>query len=119
MEIDNEMIGDPEFNDTGGTVEDYLEIMPLGAGCEVGRSCLYLQCKGRKIMLDCGLHPAREGIQALPYFDMINPEEIDLLLLTHFHVDHCAGMPYFLQKTGFKGKVYMTHPTMSIYNYIA
>ena len=24
------------------TVEDYLEIMPLGAGCEVGRSCLYL-----------------------------------------------------------------------------
>lgn len=70
-------------------------------------------------MLDCGLHPARDGIQALPYFDMINPEEIDLLLLTHFHVDHCVGIPYFLQYTSFKGKVYMTHPTMSIYNYIA
>jgi cleavage and polyadenylation specificity factor subunit 3 len=32
---------------------------------------------------------------------MINPEEIDLLLLTHFHVDHCVGLPYFVQKTGF------------------
>jgi cleavage and polyadenylation specificity factor subunit 3 len=41
---------------------EFLEIMPLGAGCEVGRSCIYMQCKGRKIMLDCGLHPAREGI---------------------------------------------------------
>ena len=97
---------------------DYLEIMPLGSGCEVGRSCIYLQCKGRKILLDCGLHPARAGIQSLPYFDVIEPEAVDLLLLTHFHVDHCAGMPYFLEKTGFKGKVFMTHPTMSIYNYI-
>ena len=41
---------------------DILEITPLGAGCEVGRSCIYLQCKGRKIMLDCGMHPGREGI---------------------------------------------------------
>mmetsp|Transcript_39333 Transcript_39333/g.60120 ORF Transcript_39333/g.60120 Transcript_39333/m.60120 type:complete len:112 (-) Transcript_39333:1109-1444(-) len=92
--------------------------MPLGAGCEVGRSCIYIECKGRKILLDCGLHPAREGIQALPYFDRIVPEDLDMLLLTHFHVDHCAGMPYFLEKTGFKGKVFATHPTKSIYNYI-
>lgn len=99
--------------------EEFLQIMPLGAGCEVGRSCVYLECKGRKIMLDCGLHPAREGIQSLPYFDAINPDELDLLVLTHFHVDHCAGLPYFLEKTGFKGRVFTTHPTKSIYNYIA
>jgi cleavage and polyadenylation specificity factor subunit 3 len=55
---------------------DVLEITPLGAGCEVGRSCIYLQCKGRKIMLDCGQHPGREGIQSLPYFDVINPADI-------------------------------------------
>ena len=70
-------------------------------------------------MLDCGLHPAKDCTQALPYFDMIQPEDVDLLLLTHFHVDHCAGLPYFLEKTGFKGKVFATHPTKSIYNYIA
>jgi cleavage and polyadenylation specificity factor subunit 3 len=49
---------------------------------------------------------------------VINPREIELILITHFHVDHCAGLPYFLQKTDFKGKVYMTHPTKSIYNYV-
>jgi len=47
----------------------------------------------------------------LPYFDIINPKDVDLILVTHFHVDHCAGLPYFLAKTDFKGRVYMTHPT--------
>ena len=69
-------------------------------------------------MLDCGMHPGREGIQSLPYFDIINPKDIELLLVTHFHVDHCAGLPYFTEKTDFQGKVYMTHPTKSIYNYV-
>lgn len=69
-------------------------------------------------MLDCGMHPGREGIQSLPYFDVISPKDIELLLVTHFHVDHCAGLPYFTEKTDFNGKIYMTHPTKSIYNYV-
>ena len=52
---------------------DYLQITPLGAGNEVGRSCIYLECKNRKILLDSGLHPGKEGIQSLPYFDIIEP----------------------------------------------
>lgn len=67
-------------------------------------------------MLDCGIHPAHDGVHALPYFDAINPKEIDLLLITHFHLDHCGALPYFLEKTDFRGKVYMTHPTKAIYN---
>ena len=97
---------------------ELLKIMPIGSGCEVGRSCIYMECKGRKLMLDTGLHPGREGIQQLPYFDVINPKEIELLLVTHFHVDHCAGLPYFTEKTEFDGKIYMTHPTKSIYNFV-
>ena len=97
---------------------ELLEITPLGSGCEVGRSCIYLECKGRKIMLDCGIHPGRDGVQSLPYFDAINPKEIELLLVTHFHVDHCASLPYFVEKTEFSGKIYMTHPTKSIYNFV-
>jgi cleavage and polyadenylation specificity factor subunit 3 len=38
--------------------------------------------------------------------------------VTHFHVDHCASLPYFVEKTEFNGKIYMTHPTKSIYNYV-
>lgn len=83
---------------------DYLEFTPLGAGCEVGRSCHLLKFKGKQILLDCGLHPAYVGVSSLPFFDEIDPAAIDLLLVTHFHLDHAAALPYFLMKTEFKGK---------------
>ncbi|XJO71611.1 hypothetical protein BDV3_001096 [Batrachochytrium dendrobatidis] len=98
--------------------EDILKITPLGAGNEVGRSCILLEFKGKTIMLDCGLHPAHSGLAALPFFDNIDPESVDLVLITHFHVDHAAGLPYFMEKTAFKGRVFMTHPTRAIYKWL-
>eukprot|EP01112_Ceratiomyxa_fruticulosa_P019714 TRINITY_DN6513_c0_g1_i2.p1 TRINITY_DN6513_c0_g1~~TRINITY_DN6513_c0_g1_i2.p1 ORF type:complete len:794 (-),score=177.10 TRINITY_DN6513_c0_g1_i2:48-2429(-) len=98
------------------TTSDLLTIMPIGAGNEVGRSCIILQYKGKTVMFDCGIHPAHSGLPALPYFDMIDdPSAIDLLLVSHFHLDHAAAVPYFLEKTSFKGRVFMTHPTKAIY----
>ncbi len=95
-----------------------LEIQPIGSGCEVGRSCIILKFQNKKIMLDCGVHPAFSGTTSLPFFDEIEPEDIDLLLITHFHLDHCGALPYFLEKTKFHGECYMTYPTKAIYNYI-
>ncbi|KAI8917326.1 beta-lactamase-like protein [Entophlyctis helioformis] len=97
---------------------DILKLTPLGAGNEVGRSCILLQYKGKTVMLDCGLHPAYSGLAALPFFDDIDPSSIDLILITHFHVDHAAGLPYFMEKTTFKGRVFMTHPTRAIYKWL-
>ncbi|XP_042482667.1 cleavage and polyadenylation specificity factor subunit 3-I-like [Macadamia integrifolia] len=34
---------------------------------------------------------------------------------TSFHLDHAASLPYFLEKTTFKGRVFMTHATKAIY----
>ncbi|XP_072955828.1 cleavage and polyadenylation specificity factor subunit 3-I [Typha angustifolia] len=94
---------------------DQLIITPLGAGNEVGRSCVYMTYKGKTILFDCGIHPAYSGMSALPYFDEIDPSTIDVLLVTHFHLDHAASLPYFLEKTTFKGRVFMTHATKAIY----
>ncbi|XP_073122881.1 cleavage and polyadenylation specificity factor subunit 3-I [Henckelia pumila] len=94
---------------------DELIITPLGAGSEVGRSCVYMTYKGKNIMFDCGIHPAVSGMAALPYFDEIDPSKIDVLLVTHFHLDHAASLPYFLEKTTFRGRVFMTHATKAIY----
>lgn len=91
-----------------------LEIIPLGAGNEVGRSCIILKFRGKTVMFDCGIHPALSGQNALPAFDEIDVEKIDLLLVTHFHLDHSGALPYFLTKTVFKGITYMTHPTQKI-----
>ena len=95
-----------------------LEILPIGAGCEVGRSCIILTFQNKKIMLDCGVHPAFTGTCSLPFFDLIDTSEIDILLVTHFHLDHCGALPYFLEKTNFKGECYMTFPTRDIYQII-
>ncbi|KAL0357176.1 UNVERIFIED_CONTAM: Cleavage and polyadenylation specificity factor subunit-I [Sesamum calycinum] len=94
---------------------DELIITPLGAGNEVGRSCVYMSYKGKTVMFDCGIHPAFSGMAALPYFDEIDPSNIDVLLVTHFHLDHAASLPYFLEKTTFRGRVFMTHATKAIY----
>ncbi|PSN34000.1 Cleavage and polyadenylation specificity factor 73 [Blattella germanica] len=62
---------------------DLLLIRPLGAGQEVGRSCIMLEFKGKKIMLDCGIHPGLSGMDALPFVDLVEADEIDLLLISH------------------------------------
>ena len=80
-----------------------MRIMPLGAGNEVGRSCIIVKFKGKTIMLDCGVHPGYTGQGSLPFFDGIDAEDVDLLLITHFHIDHVAALPHFTEKTNFKG----------------
>ncbi|XP_034236974.1 cleavage and polyadenylation specificity factor 73 [Thrips palmi] len=97
---------------------DLLQVRPLGAGQEVGRSCIMIEFKGKKIMLDCGIHPGLSGIDALPFVDLIEADEIDLLLISHFHLDHCGALPWFLQKTSFKGRCFMTHATKAIYRWL-
>jgi len=94
---------------------EVMEITPLGAGCEVGRSCCIVKYAGATIMFDCGVHPAYNGLASLPYFDVIETSKIDLLLITHFHMDHCGALPFFTEKTNFRGRVFMTHPTKAIY----
>ncbi|CAG9321353.1 unnamed protein product [Blepharisma stoltei] len=91
-----------------------LEIIPLGSGNEVGRSCIVLKFRGKTVMFDCGIHPGLSGLNALPGFDDIDLETVDILLVTHFHLDHSGALPYFLTKTIFKGTTYMTHPTKAI-----
>jgi len=95
-------------------MENKMLITPLGAGGEVGRSCITIEFKGKKIMLDCGIHPAFKGFEALPFFDLIEPETIDFILVSHFHLDHIAALPYFTENTKFQGRVFMTHATRAI-----
>jgi cleavage and polyadenylation specificity factor subunit 3 len=94
--------------------EDVMTITPLGSGQEVGRSCHVLEFRDLNILLDCGIHPGYEGMNGLPFLDRIEPETIDIILITHFHLDHAASLPYFTERTGFKGRIFMTHPTKAV-----
>ncbi|KAI0645353.1 mRNA 3'-end-processing protein YSH1 [Trametes meyenii] len=98
-----------------------LSITLLGAGQEVGRSCCVLQYRGRTIVCDAGVHPAYSGIASLPFIDELDWSTVDVLLITHFHLDHAAALTYIMEKTNFrdgKGKVYMTHPTKALHKFM-
>ncbi|KAI1855304.1 hypothetical protein JX266_000169 [Neoarthrinium moseri] len=97
---------------------DELMFLCLGGGNEVGRSCHIVQYKGKTVMLDAGQHPAYDGLASLPFFDEFDLSTVDVLLITHFHIDHAASLPYVLAKTNFKGRVFMTHPTKAIYKWL-
>eukprot|EP00878_Enallax_costatus_P014244 GHUV01014899.1.p1 GENE.GHUV01014899.1~~GHUV01014899.1.p1 ORF type:complete len:393 (+),score=103.60 GHUV01014899.1:245-1423(+) len=98
-----------------GSEETEVRITPLGAGQEVGRSCIILEHGGKKVMFDCGIHPGLQGSDSLPFLTNEDLDEVSVALITHFHLDHCAAVPYLLAKTNFKGKIYMTHPTKAIF----
>jgi integrator complex subunit 11 len=39
---------------------------------------------------------------------------IDLVVISHFHLDHCGALPYFTEMCGYDGPVVMTYPTKAI-----
>jgi cleavage and polyadenylation specificity factor subunit 3 len=55
-----------------------------------------------------------KGLNGLPYLDRVELDQIDVLLVTHFHLDHAASLPYLTERTSFKGRVFMTHPTKAV-----
>jgi hypothetical protein len=55
-------------------------------------------------MLDCGIHPGLSGENSLPFLTNEDLDDIDVCLITHFHLDHCAALPWLLKETTFKAR---------------
>ncbi len=72
--------------------------LPLGGAGEIGASCFYLNIAGTGIILDCGMHPQKTGLEALPSFDLIKNMPVDFLLISHAHQDHLSALPFLVQR---------------------
>jgi len=82
-----------------------------GAGTVTG-SCTLLEHEGLNILIDCGLPQGSDEHKIgknLPF----KASNIDIVLLTHAHIDHSGRLP-LLEKKGFKGKIYSTKATMEL-----
>ncbi|XP_077988720.1 integrator complex subunit 11-like [Glandiceps talaboti] len=96
-----------------------IRVVPLGAGQDVGRSCILVSFGGKNIMLDCGMHMGYNDERRFPDFSFITrmgtlTEHLDCVIISHFHLDHCGALPYMSEMVGFDGPIYMTHPTKAI-----
>lgn len=69
---------------------------------------------GKKILLDCGLYQGNDDdMEDFNQKFYYNPSEIDALILSHAHIDHCGRIPK-LVKEGFQGKIVSTHATRDL-----
>jgi metallo-beta-lactamase family protein len=86
----------------------------LGAAGEVTGSCYLVTTDRARVMVDMGMHQGERDADAhnrrLP---PIEPGQIDAVVLTHAHLDHCGRLP-MLVKGGFRGRIHCTRPTADI-----
>jgi len=69
---------------------------------------------GKKLLLDCGLFQGMgKETQPLNASFGFNPHEVDVLILSHAHIDHCGLIPK-LVKEGFTGPIYATPATKEL-----
>jgi len=84
------------------------------AGTTTGSQHL-LEINGKRILLDCGLYQgsrkhAYDINCCFPYYD---PASIDIVVLSHAHIDHSGNLPNLCRK-GFNGNIYSTHATRDL-----
>ena len=69
---------------------------------------------GFQVLIDCGLFQGPKEWRERNWRDTPIPaKEIDAVILTHAHLDHCGWIPR-LVKEGFRGSIYATPPTIDL-----
>ncbi len=85
-----------------------------GADQGVTGSCHFVQCRDTKLLIDCGMYQGRRELEEENSKDFgFDPADIDFLLLTHAHLDHCGRIPLLI-KRGFRGKILCTPATREL-----
>lgn len=91
-----------------------MKIKFCGGVQAVTGSCHLLTIGTKKVLLDCGQFQGGKALDQLNYEDFgFRPSEIDYLILSHAHVDHCGRIP-LLVKLGFQGRIFCTDATFDL-----
>jgi len=85
--------------------------MNLTRANEIGANCYLLDFDGDgRVLLDCGMHPRADGLDALPDLDRLPVDTLDAVFITHAHHDHIGGLPV-VQREQPHARVFMSEPT--------
>lgn len=88
-----------------------IDLSFFGAAGEVTGSCHRIRVGASEILLDCGqIQGGRdEDVRNAGEFGF-QAEQIDALVLSHAHIDHCGRLPLLVRR-GFKGRIHCTPAT--------
>jgi metallo-beta-lactamase family protein len=99
-----------QFLGAAGTVTGSKHLINTGDDSTNNRSAK----SGFKVLIDCGLFQGQKDWRERNWSDTPVPaREIDAVILTHAHLDHCGWIPR-LVKEGFRGPIYATAPTIDL-----
>jgi metallo-beta-lactamase family protein len=86
----------------------------LGAASTVTGSKIVLETEEFNALIDCGMFQGLKELRVLNWEPLpFDPGRIDVVLLTHGHLDHVGYLPRLI-KQGFKGSIIGTAPTLDI-----
>jgi metallo-beta-lactamase family protein len=86
----------------------------LGAAQTVTGSMHRLDAAGRTLLLDCGLFQGRRSESRLRNSQFpFRAKDIDAVLLSHAHIDHCGNLPNLIRQ-GFNGTIFCTYATRDL-----
>ncbi len=92
----------------------HAKINFLGAAGVVTGSKTLIETSEKNILIDCGLFQGLKELRELNWVNLpVDVPSIDVVLLTHGHLDHVGYLPRLI-KQGFNGKIIGTAPTLAI-----
>lgn len=91
-----------------------MNISFFGAAGTVTGSRHLLEVSDRRILIDCGLFQGGKKLRQRNWEVFpVDPKSIDLVVLTHAHIDHTGYLPVLI-KSGFSGQVLCTEATADL-----
>lgn len=91
-----------------------MKLTFLGGAGTVTGSKILLESNYTKILIDCGLFQGLKELRLKNWDTLpINLNELNLVILTHAHLDHSGYIPILI-KNGYKGKIYCTKATKDL-----
>ena len=90
-----------------------MKLTICGAAEQVTGSMHLLETQGYKILIDCGLDYEKDTYQEENQHFPFDPSSIDVVILTHAHIDHSGNLPT-LVRLGFEGQILCTPPTADL-----
>ena len=91
-----------------------MKVKFCGASIGVTGSCHLISTENHKVLLNCGQFQGGKEMDKMNEEEFpFHPSEIECVILSHAHIDHCGRIP-LLVKRGFKGPIYCTDATADL-----
>ena len=75
-----------------------MKLIDLNREGGIGANALFVHLGGLNVLIDCGLHPKFAGRRATPNLAAIRDQRLDLIVVTHCHLDHIGSLPLAMRE---------------------